>query len=536
MPSKSNFTKTMRFDIQPRFRESTTAPSAGTQTAGATLAGHLEPPPIPNRADYHKLMESIYDAILITDANGHIVEYNGRALDFFRCTEDDLLNGFIMDLIRGAAKKDMVTIKNNLVTHPYLIIDAECVRSDKTGFPAEIAVNRLEIGDKGRFVFFVRDITIRKQQQAQLQDAVTRLEAHDRAKSLFVTTVSHELKTPLTSMIYAISNLLRGVAGELPGKAVRYLELLDGDCKRLQATVNDILDLRKIDTGTLTLAKARVPLSRMVRHSLQSFDVQIDKKFLKLELNLSGGNWFVDCDVQKMERVILNLLGNAVKFTPEGGTIEVSITDHPRSDQHVLLHVRDTGIGIPPESVDKVTDRFYMVGEQPSGSGLGLAISKEIVELHEGKLKVFSPPPRQDKGTQVTVSLPVAASPTLLVVDDEPGVARVMIQQLQRYGYKTLTAEDGAEALAMIEKERPDAVILDMVLPSMDGTAVILQMKSREALRRIPIVVVTGAHLTGAKADILNNYSIPALPKPWRESQLLECVEGAFLGAATLSR
>lgn len=535
MPSKSHFTRTMRFDIYPHMRD-----ASGTTTAGApATAPGMEPETgtghVVDRADYHKLLESIYDAIVITDINGHIVECNRRAQDFFRFEQEQILEKSVVDLILGAARKDLVAIKNNLASHPFLVIDAECVRSDAGTFPAEIAVNRLEIGDKGRYVFFIRDVTVRKQQQAQLQDAITRLEAHDRSKSLFVTTVSHELKTPLTSMIYGIANLMRGVAGELPTRALNYLDLLDGDCKRLLATVNDILDLRKIESGTLSLSRTRVPLARLVRHSLKPFDVQVEKKFQQLHLALSGASWFADCDVQKMERVILNLVSNAVKFTPEGGIIDVSLTAHPRSKDHVLLHVRDNGIGIPADALDKVTDPFYMVGDQPSGSGLGLSISKEIIDLHGGKLRVFSPPPGHDKGTQVTISLPVAPSPTILVADDEPGVARIAIQQLERNGYKTLTAGDGAQALAILEAEKPDAILLDMVMPNLDGTAVILQMKSRDTLRRIPIVVVTGAHLTGAKGEILTNYAIPAIPKPWTEAKLLECVESAFIGAASLA-
>ena len=186
-------------------------------------------------------------------------------------------------------------------------------------FPAEIAVNEIELANGGRLCFLVRDVSVRKIAQEALEDAVVRLEAHDRARTQFVSNVSHELRTPLTSMIYAISNMLRGVLGPVPDRIRGYLEMLYGDSKRLAMTVNDILDLSKVDNDSLSLTTTKVPFGLFVNRSVAALRVQAEQKGVSIEVSTDSGIWFVNCDPQKMERVILNVVGNAVKFTPTGG-------------------------------------------------------------------------------------------------------------------------------------------------------------------------------------------------------------------------
>jgi PAS domain S-box-containing protein len=485
--------------------------------------------------DFQKLLQSIYDAVLITDLTGTVLDFNQRALDFFLC--EDLAGIHVTDLIAGADTHELfATIEQSMRSHRYMLIDAECVRNDGSGFPAEIAVNRMDLENTGQYSFFIRDVSERKRQQAVLEDAITRLEEHDRAKSLFVSNVSHELKTPLTSMIYAVANLLRGVAGSVPDRIRRYLELMDGDCKRMLGTVNDILDLRKIDDKTLVLNKTRIPFGRLVSRTVKALEVQVEQKFLKMNIATGAGKWFVELDALKFERVVLNLVHNAIKFTPDSGQIDVLVQDDPKRIGCVQLVVRDNGVGIPPEAVDRVTERYFTVGEQPCGSGLGLAISKEIIELHGGSLTVFSPPPHREQGTQVVATLPIVPPPQVLVVDDDPATLELLVRQMEWHGYRVLKASDGAEAFETVLRTRPDAVILDMVLPKMEGTEVILKMKADKNVRHIPIIVITGAHVGRGKAEILNSFSIPALMKPWQEVDLLDRVEEAFLGAATINR
>jgi len=537
---KDECARTMRIDIHPDFlgeslakknRESRTEVKSDTlvMTTGRIRECRRSP-------EYDKLLQSIYDAVLITDTRGRIIDFNSRSVDFLLCAEEELAGSNILGLISGADETLLTSIKQNLQDHRYTLIEAYCVRRDKSIFPAEIAVNKIDLDSDGQLCFFIRDVTVRKRAQDALEDAFRRLEEHDRSRSQFVSNVSHELRTPLTSMIYAVANMLSGVLGPVPDRVRKYLELLDGDCKRLLGTVNDILDLRKVEMKTLTLAKARVPFSRLIRKSAESLHVQAEQKKVTMNIPASVGAWFVECDVQKFERVMVNVVGNAVKFTPAGGTISVTVSDDLDLAGHVIVKVVDTGIGIPVEALGKVTERYFTVGEQACGTGLGLAISKEIVELHGGAIKIMSPPPEGGHGTAVFISMPVVEAPEILIVDDEPAIADILEQQMVSQGYRVVKAGDGEEALKMIADRKPDAVILDLVLPKIDGSEVILRMKSDKATTRIPVIVVTGAHVGRAKGEILQNFAIPAVSKPWQEAELLDRVEGAFMGTAALGR
>ncbi len=529
-------TRTMRIDIHPDFH----GESLARKKAQTAIASRLDDTAFvyasrrldSRSSDYEKLLESIYDGVLIADHKGRILDFNTRAADFFLSGEDDLRGKKVVALISGADESLLDAIRRNLREHRFTMIEAYCVRRDNSTFPAEIAANKITLDNESRFCFFVRDISIRKRAQEALEEAVARLEEHDKARLQFVSNVSHELRTPLTSMTYAVDNMLRGVVGPVPDKVKTYLNLLQGDCKRLLGTVNDILDLRKIETNTLSLALTRVPLSRFVRRSAESLRVQAEQKRLCLDVQADDPAIFADCDPQKMERVIINLVGNAIKFTPEGGRIVVRVARKPQRDGVAMIEVEDTGMGIPPEAIDKVTDRHFTVGDQPSGTGLGLSISKEIVELHHGALTILSPPPGGEAGTAVYVALPMALAPAVLIVDDEKGVLDVMESQLSRHGYRTVRASNGKEALEKMEQNVPDLVVMDLIMPELDGAGTVLRMKSEKTLMRIPILVVSGAHVSRAGAEILQNFSIPALRKPWKEQDLLECVEEAFLGGA----
>ncbi|MBN2301528.1 MAG: response regulator [Lentisphaerae bacterium] len=538
MPKKSEASDTMRIDIHPDFLteslerkriEYLRASQSGQSVADSesNRMGH--------ESKYRNLLQSIYDGVLITDSFGKIVDYNLRAVDFFLCGGGELLSMNILNLISGADSSLLNAIGANLENHRYTLIEAHCVRKDGSMFASEIAVNNIDLNGTECMCFFVRDVTVRKRAQDALEEAVAQLSEHDRARSQFVSNVSHELRTPLTSMTYAVANMLRGVLGELPDKVRQYLLMLDSDCKRMLGTVNDILDLRKIENKSLKLARTRIPFVRLVQRAVESFRVQAERKHIALAVNMGTKNWFVDCDPHKMERVAINIVGNSMKFTPDGGSINVSFDENPQEPGFVALCVEDSGIGIPPEAIAKVTERYFTVGEQSCGSGLGLAICKEVVELHGGTISITSPPLGKDKGTSVCVHMPTSEAPLLLIADDEEGIVQLLTNQLRNHGYRTLSAFDGQETLKMIKIHKPDLVLLDLVLPDIEGTEVILKMKSDKDIMRIPTIVITAAHLGRAKAEILRSFAIPALAKPWNESELLDSVEGAFLGVTSLA-
>lgn len=501
------------------------APELSPQAPGAVLQ-------TPSSSNYKNLLESVYDAVLLTDGEGCVVDCNVRARDFFLCARSELVGASILELIAGSGASLIQAIERNLQQHRYTLIEAHCRRRDRSLFPAEVAVNRLFLSGRKGLCFFVRDISVRKRAQAELEDVVSRLKAHDRARSEFVSNVSHELRTPLTSMIYAVNNMLRGAVGPLQPKVREYLEMLSGDCKRLLGTVNDILDLRKVESRTLALNRSRMPFGLVVRNVVESLRAHAGQKHVRMVAEYGGGNWFVDGDSQKLERVVWNILGNAIKFTPEKGEIRVRVFALDDPSGKVQMTVRDSGIGIPADSIGRVTQRYFTVGDPPSGSGLGLAIAEEIVALHGGKLELQSPPPDAKAGTEVRVVLPLVDPPTILIVDDEEDVRRALRVQVESEGYRTLEAASGDEALQRTIAQRPDLILLDVFLPGMQGTELILKLKADSSTKRIPVLVLSGKDVGPAAREILKRFAIPLLRKPWSPAELLDRVSQPFAGGA----
>lgn len=530
----------MRIDLDP----ATLVHTGKTSTAGRQRRVPDSTTFVARRRDrverdtpYDKLLESVYDGVFITDLRGVILDFNGRAAGFFKMQEAHLLGLPLIDLVSGADERLIDTILANLDNSRYTLIEGRCRRSDGTSFPAEIAVNLVDLDGEGQLCFFVRDITLRRETMDALEVAVERLQAHDRARSEFVSNVSHELRTPLTSMIYAVGNMLRGVVGPLPDKAVRYLERLESDCRRLLGTINDILDLRQIENGTLTLNKTRIPLSQIAQTSVEAVTVQADAKRQKLQMEIHPRECFVQCDHQKMERVLINVIGNAIKFTPEEGAIVVRLQPDPADAAWVLLSVTDNGVGIPKDAIAKVTQRYFKVGDHPNGSGLGLSISREIVELHGGALQINSPVPGTDRGTEVQLRLPLTPPPQILLLTDEESTGDELRRITESRGYAALWIRKGQEVLAYCASQQPlDLLVLDLRLPDMDSLELVLHVRDDRRTQRLPVIVLTRDTLVRPKLDILQRLNIPVLPLPYREADLMGRIAAAFGGRGMVPR
>jgi CheY-like chemotaxis protein len=196
--------------------------------------------------------------------------------------------------------------------------------------------------------------------------------------------------------------------------------------------------------------------------------------------------------------------------------------------------VTDDGPGVPPEDLPRLAERYYRVGAFVKGMGLGLAFCKEILDLHGGELEVLSPPPGRSGGTQVSIRVPLAEAPTAMIIDDSQTIRMLVERQLTRHGYRVRACEDAETALAALRASPPDIVIVDSVMPGMRGVELISRVKSIHALRPIPILMLTGAELDGATRDILEGYMIPVLGKPWKQDELVRCVEDATYGKSYL--
>lgn len=381
------------------------------------------------------------------------------------------------------------------------------------------------------------EVEERKAAEIKLTEVVASLEALNTAKSEFVSNVSHELRTPLTSMTCALENLLRGVVGSVDEKFRDYLLMLQEDCRRLSATVNDILDLTRIEANKLTLDRKIVRFGRLVELATASLRIQAERKKQELTLQIEDASVFVSCDPAKLERVILNVIHNAIKFTGHGGHIHVSVHGNPEAPGQVVMDVSDDGIGIDQQFISRITERFFRGGTGgPDGAGIGLALSREIVEMHGGRLFMTSPPPSKIRGTQVSIMLPLASRPWVLAVDDDQAIRTALATELESRGYVVTCHESGDSALrALTENAPPAIVITDMSMPEMDGMELVGEIRLNPRLQKVPMLMLTGTDVDRARARILEGLGVPVLRKPWESAQLVTRIDDLIIGRLNLA-
>jgi signal transduction histidine kinase len=369
----------------------------------------------------------------------------------------------------------------------------------------------------------------------ELTSTARRLETYEHMRSEFIDNVSHELRTPLASMSVAISNLLKGILGPLPEKLQPYLVMLAQECERLKETVATILDMGRIDAQTLVLHHMKLPFHAWVRRAAGALRPPAGAKRVSLSITDGEVPGFVDADPLKVERVMVSVIKNAVHYAPHEGHVDIEVT-RIRQDAWIEMRVTDDGIGVPPEHLSRLTERYYRVGEFVSGTGLGLALCKEILECMGGEIEILSPPPGRPKGTQALIRLPLAPPPAVLAVDDSRTVQMLLERHLESRGYNVTTCGSAEQALALLATFKPDLLIVDSMMPGMDGAELIARIKSDHALRYLPVIMITGAEISGSHRTILEEFRVPVLGKPWEQQELIACMEDAIYGKHYLER
>jgi signal transduction histidine kinase len=277
----------------------------------------------------------------------------------------------------------------------------------KTGDEIEVLAeefNRMAENLRGAYDQLERRVAARTR---DLAIANERLQELDRLKSDFVSNVSHELRTPLTAIKGAVDLVLREVAGPLTEKQIHYLTRVRSNTQHLTGLINDVLDLSKIESGSSEVKPSRVSLSSLVHEVIETLRPVAAEKVITLNAIIAERSIFVWADPDKINQVLMNLIGNAIKFTPASGTVTVSASTNGK--KNVQVSVSDTGPGVLPGERERIFDKFYQIAEaggaKPKGTGLGLAISKALIELHGGKIWVESAPGR---GSMFIFTLPLS--------------------------------------------------------------------------------------------------------------------------------
>lgn len=394
------------------------------------------------------------------------------------------------------------------------------------------------------------------------------------SRLVFFTNISHELRTPLTLIADPVEMLLEDTG--IKGKSRELLKMVQRNALALQQLVSNILDFRKIQNGKMELKLYRFDIVKTLTMWVGDFQLTAERKQIRLHLdvdNLKGSHEMI-ADQEKISRIVFNLLSNALKYTPAGGEIFVSLKDE---GANLRLDVKDTGKGISQDEADKIFERFFQAKGAASGTGIGLALVKSFVELHHGEARVESEPgkgsdfivviPREQEGDSQVIhndvdivdnSANASASdsknvvdesvlqyiddgdrsrgkvqqlvsentnrPTVLVIDDNTDI-RQYERTLLQDEYIVLEAADGKEGLAVALKEVPDLVICDVMMPVMDGLEFTKQLKTNTATSHIPVIMLTAKNLEEHRAEGYEHGADSYITKPFHSKVLLARIE-----------
>lgn len=394
------------------------------------------------------------------------------------------------------------------------------------------------------------------------------------SRLVFFTNISHELRTPLTLIADPVEMLLEDTG--IKGKSRELLKMVQRNALALQQLVSNILDFRKIQNGKMELKLYRFDIVKTLTMWVGDFQLTAERKQIRLHLDVDDlkGSHEMIADQEKISRIVFNLLSNALKYTPAGGEIFVSLKDE---GANLRLDVRDTGKGISQDEADKIFERFFQAKGAASGTGIGLALVKSFVELHHGEARVESEPgkgsdfivviPRKQEGDSQVIHNDVdivdnsantstsdsknvvdesvlqyiddgdrsrgkvqqlvsenTNRPTVLVIDDNTDI-RQYERTLLQDEYVVLEAADGKEGLAVALKEVPDLVICDVMMPVMDGLEFTKQLKTNTATSHIPVIMLTAKNLEEHRAEGYEHGADSYITKPFHSKVLLARIE-----------
>lgn len=439
------------------------------------------------------------------------------------------------------------------------------------GYLIKVKLNETLAKTNGELKRLNVELGEKNEEMKRLNEEVLEL-THSRL--VFFTNISHELRTPLTLIADPVEMLLEDTG--IKGKSRELLKMVQRNALALQQLVSNILDFRKIQNGKMDLKLYRFDIVKTLTMWVGDFQLTAERKQIRLHLDVDDlkGSHEMIADQEKISRIVFNLLSNALKYTPAGGEIFVSLKDE---GANLRLDVRDTGKGISQDEADKIFERFFQAKGAASGTGIGLALVKSFVELHHGEARVESEPgkgsdfivviPREQEGDSQVIhndvdivdnSANASASdgknvvdesvlqyiddgdrsrgkvqqlvsentnrPTVLVIDDNTDI-RQYERTLLQDEYIVLEAADGKEGLSVAMKEVPDLVICDVMMPVMDGLEFTEQLKTNTATSHIPVIMLTAKNLEEHRAEGYEHGADSYITKPFHSKVLLARIE-----------
>jgi PAS domain S-box-containing protein len=509
------------------------------------------------------VIDNAMDAIITVDESQRVVLFNAAAEKTFGCSASEVLgkplDRFLPERFRANhphhVQKFGATGMSARSMHAPGILYGQ--RANGEEFPLEATISQASISGQKLYTVILRDITQRKQAE-ELARLYAQSREMDRLKTEFFANISHELRTPLALILGPVRKRL--VAGGMNEDERRDLELVERNASSLLRHVNDLLDLSKLDAGKMKAEYEETDLAHLVRLVVSNFESLAHERGLRYQIELPS-SLPAQVDPRKMERVLLNLLSNAFKFTPAGGSVRLAMR---REDGRAVVEVEDSGPGIPVHMRDAIFERFRQIdsgaNRQFGGTGLGLSIAKQLVTLHGGSITVgeardgvgslfrvelplLAPAgsevrPATDECDQETIRQAVGAlavrkvaqpqsgapraanMPLVLVVEDNPDMNAFISETLAAH-YQVAQAFDGREGLEKALELRPDLILCDIMMPVMSGDQLVRELRQHQELDDVPIVLLTARADDRLLVQLLKEGAQDYLQKPFAAERLL---------------
>jgi len=459
---------------------------------------------------FRQLVEGVQDyAIFMLDSEGLVSTWNSGA-ERIKGYKDSEIVGKHFSCFYPAAEIEACRPQELLEIakkEGHVVSEGWRVRKDGSQFWANAVITALH-DKQGKLIGFskiTRDRTERKNIEETLVRAKEEAERINKFKNQFLSTMSHELRTPLNAVL-GFSDLLGDERyGSLNDRQQRYVSHINAAGKHLLKLISDILDLSKIEAGRMDVTMEDVAVASAFGEVISALQPLAEKKSQTL-LGQTVHDIWVRADPVRLKQVLMNLAGNALKFTPVGGRIEMAARP---LDGKIRIEVRDNGPGIPPEEQDRIFEAFYRMaqaGSSPEGTGLGLAIAASLVTMHGDKLNVESAPgsgtcfyfslspvemlPKQPIPTPATFSI-MSKAPQILAIEDNLLTGQLLASQLATGGYETTICDQPERAIEMAVGLHPDAITLDLLMKPIHGLDVLQQLKKDPRTANIPVIVVT---------------------------------------------
>ena len=457
--------------------------------------------------NYRELFDVTNDALFIHDEAGQVLDINERARAMFGVDGPHAAGLSIGKLSLDEppySQAEAVDWIHRAVHEGPQVFDWRSRRADGTLFWSEVALRAFQSEGRGRVIASVRDITERKRAVLERERLIAEVQAASSAKDQFLAVLSHELRNPLAAIQAGVS-LLRRLTPVEDRRLVRAVDVIERNVKLQARLVEDLLDLSRLVRGKLTVKRAPVRLDEAVIAAVQSCQADAARADVTLDVRANADLW-VDADGDRIQQVVINLVGNTIKFTPKQGLVTVSVT---RNGRRGRLVVEDTGVGIEAERLPDIFEMFrqgQIEARRAPGLGIGLALVKSLTELHGGTVWAESAGP--GRGSRFVVELPPCDAPRgaalpvcagakshrikMLLVEDNDDTRSLLAETFTELGYDVTAAVSGESALEILRRESAEVIIADIGLPGMDGYQFLREAHRLPSAAEAPAFALTG--------------------------------------------